>query len=85
MFFVLSHLQWEGTSKIHPYLEVYDPDFLPHSFLGYISLFKTGSQDSVDNIVAEQIMCSVLCWLTEEKKENFPEYDLLWLGGAFRG
>ena len=28
--FVLSHLQWEGTSKIHPNLEVYDPGFLPH-------------------------------------------------------
>lgn len=28
--FVLSHLQLEGTSKIYPNLEVYDPGFLPY-------------------------------------------------------
>lgn len=56
--FVLSHLQWEGTSKIHPNLEVYDPGlksttqaFCPN-LPGLISLFKASLQAAVDYIVA---------------------------------
>jgi len=33
-------------------------------------------QDSLDYIVAKQTLCNVICCLTEERRENFPEYDL---------
>lgn len=82
MLFVLSHLQWEGTSKIHPNLEVCDPGFLPHPPWGKSHCLRQACKNWLVPLQLS-ILCVVLfvAWPSRERRifQNTLSYSFVGL------